>query len=201
AAPQRSTDRFLALARERLEQTTLSAPVLALGIAADQLLPFEQHNHSLIPDARSRAIGWEHLMDKLGSRLGADRLYRLHTLEGHRPEQTSKRSATLSGRTPPAALYKTPATTPRMMSPTPSPPPRPLWLLDTPRALHVADTGPRCQGHLRFLAGPERIESGWWDGQPARRDYYVVRNAQGETFWIYREHQREEAWYLHGIFV
>src|SRR5690606_18820172 len=40
AAPERSAERFLALARERLNQTELIGPVLALGIAADQILLF-----------------------------------------------------------------------------------------------------------------------------------------------------------------
>jgi protein ImuB len=52
-----------------------------------------------------------------------------------------------------------------------------------------------------LIAGPERIESGWWDGKPAARDYFVARNPRGETLWIYREYGHSEAWYLHGIFA
>jgi protein ImuB len=78
--------------------------------------------------------------------------------------------------------------------------PRPLWLLDPPRALSSRDGLPLCQGQLNLLAGPERIEAGWWDGHAACRDYYVARNLRGETLWIYREHRREAHWYLHGIF-
>jgi len=185
-APERSADRFLTLARERLTQTTLIAPVLALGIAADQLLVFEQDNRRLIPDPRSRATGWAHLVDKLSARLGTDKVYRLRTLDDHRPDHAWKRSSATATRTPPVARTRAP---------------RPLWLLRVPRVLLTDDGDPTCQGRLRLLAGPERIESGWWDGQPARRDYYVARNPHGETFWIYREHRRGDAWYLHGIFV
>ncbi len=32
----------------------------------------------------------------------------------------------------------------------------------------------------RILAGPERLETGWWDGGDVRRDYYVVETAQGQ---------------------
>ena len=28
---------------------------------------------------------------------------------------------------------------------------------------------------LELLAGPERIESGWWDGADVQRDYYVAQ--------------------------
>ena len=31
------------------------------------------------------------------------------------------------------------------------------------------------EGEFTLLAGPERIESGWWDGDDARRDYFVAR--------------------------
>lgn len=190
--PEHDAERFVALARERLGQTTLAAPVLALGITADRLLAFEQHNHSLIPDTCSRAIGWAHLVDRLGARLGADKVHRLHALAGHRPEHTSARSVTLADSAPLHAHAMAVRTAPQ--------PPRPLWLLDTPRALRADDKGPHCQGPLHLLAGPERIESGWWDGQSVRRDYYVARNAKGATLWIYRTHH-DHAWYLHGVFA
>ena len=42
-------------------------------------------------------------------------------------------------------------------------------------------------GPLILLAGPERIESGWWDGHPVVRDYFVAGNAAQAVLWIYRE--------------
>jgi protein ImuB len=185
-APERSAERFLTLARERLTRTTLMAPVLALGIAADQLLAFEARNHSLIPDPRTQAIGWGHLVDKLTARLGADKVYCLRVLDGHRPERGFQSIGAASAKTKPIA---------------PPRKPRPLWLLRAPRTLLTQDGDPVCQGRLHFLAGPERIESGWWDGAPAHRDYYVARNPRGETFWIYHEHRHANTWYLHGIFA
>lgn len=186
AIPERSAERLLALARERLAQTTLLAPVLTLGIAAEQLLGFEENSQSLIPDPRSRAIGWSRLIDKLTARLESGKLYRLRALDDHRPEHAWQRSAASGMAAAPAPAVKAP---------------RPLWLLDPPRALSSKDGEPLCQGPLRMLAGPERIEAGWWDGNNVRRDYYVARNAQGETLWIYREHGRESRWHLHGIFA
>ena len=52
--------------------------------------------------------------------------------------------------------------------------------------------------------GPERIESGWWDGGDVRRDYFVAESPQGETMWIYRDHRYgidDGEWFLHGIFA
>ena len=187
-APERSAERLLALAHERLVRTALAAPVLALGVAAERLLPFEERNHSFLPDAGRHAIGWEHLVDKLVARLGSDKVYRVQRLDAHRPEYGWRRVGAATSE-------------PRPPAPSSSCKPRPLWLLRAPRALLVEHGQPLCQGRLSFLAGPERIESGWWDGQPARRDYYVARNPRGETFWIYHEYRRGPAWYLHGVFA
>ena len=51
-----------------------------------------------------------------------------------------------------------------------------------------------------MLAGPERIESGWWDGGDVQRDYYIARRADGARLWIYRECGGARRWFLHGIF-
>jgi protein ImuB len=57
------------------------------------------------------------------------------------------------------------------------------------------------ENELVFIAGPERIESGWWDNSEVRRDYYVALNLRGEACWVYREHRGDQGWYLHGVFA
>jgi protein ImuB len=52
--------------------------------------------------------------------------------------------------------------------------------------------------------GPERIESGWWDGHDVRRDYFVAESPAGEVAWIYRDHRYgtdDGEWFLHGVFA
>jgi len=62
---------------------------------------------------------------------------------------------------------------------------------------------PQRGGDLLRLAGPERIESGWW-GQDedatgdVRRDYYVACTARHEWLWIFRD---ADGWWLHGFFA
>jgi protein ImuB len=91
-----------------------------------------------------------------------------------------------------------------------SPPLRPLLLLPAPHPL--PDEEP-----LALLAGPERIETGWWaqdgDGfantagdEPARppgmrRDYFVARNGRGQLLWVYRDLAPPRHWFLHGYFA
>jgi protein ImuB len=78
---------------------------------------------------------------------------------------------------------------------------RPTWLLGRPQRLVTQNDAPTYQGELALVAGPERIESGWWDGAEVRRDYYLAANARGETYWIFREHRGDQGWYMHGVFA
>ncbi len=49
------------------------------------------------------------------------------------------------------------------------------------------------------FTGPERIESGWWQGASERRDYYRLETDRGAWLWLYRD-LRSNHWYLHGLF-
>ena len=71
-----------------------------------------------------------------------------------------------------------------------------MWLLDAP--LPLAED-------LILEQGPERIESGWWDGKGVARDYYIAHQTnahppQGAKLWVFQERQSKR-WYLHGIFA
>ena len=76
---------------------------------------------------------------------------------------------------------------------------RPLWLLPVPESLGLINGRPAWHGLLALERGPERIESGWWDGGDVRRDYYRASNPQGAMLWVYTD-LRTQAWYLQGIF-
>ena len=78
---------------------------------------------------------------------------------------------------------------------------RPLWLLHRPRPLAEIGERPHHEGPLELLAGPERIESGWWDGDDAARDYFVARACNESLVWIFRDRRGEGGWYLHGVFA
>jgi protein ImuB len=184
--PERDAYRLLDLARERLTRLEIKASTLAIQVEADQLFVFDEHSVSWLPDPKRRDIGWGHLIDKLTSRLGPDQVYRVNSVDGHLPERCWQQVSAASPNT-----LSTEATSAQ----------RPLWLLRKARNLASENGQPCDDGRLRLIAGPERIESGWWDGKPAARDYFVARNPRGETLWIYREHGHSEAWYLHGIFA
>nr|PZN02322.1 MAG: hypothetical protein DIU74_08145 [Pseudomonadota bacterium] len=58
---------------------------------------------------------------------------------------------------------------------------------------------PHYEGPLKLLMGPERIQSGWWDGAYERRDYFIAQTPARALLWIYRVAAR--GWYLHGWFA
>ncbi len=88
------------------------------------------------------------------------------------------------------------------------PTPRPLWLLEEPQPLVERQQRPWWQGPLRLLAGPERIEGGWWDGHFVERDYFIAESDQSQWVWIFRtragggdpETPPAHRWFLQGIF-
>jgi protein ImuB len=44
---------------------------------------------------------------------------------------------------------------------------------------------PLLQGQpLHLLSGPERIETGWWDGAPVVPDYFIALAADGSLVWL-----------------
>jgi protein ImuB len=89
---------------------------------------------------------------------------------------------------------------------------RPLWLLPEPQPLEVLAGYPEApparlcwQG--RWLGvldswGPERIESGWWQGGSRRRDYYRLALEDGRWAWVFRQLAASASppWFLHGWF-
>ena len=94
---------------------------------------------------------------------------------------------------------------------------RPLLLLARPEAAEVMaliPEGPprhfRWRGVLHQVAqaeGPERIAGEWWrqTDNEIERDYYVVEDAAGRRFWLYRAglYGRGGAtpqWFVHGVF-
>ncbi len=76
----------------------------------------------------------------------------------------------------------------------------PTWLLEAPLPLAVLHGTPHYQGPLTLVAGPQRLETGWFD-TPALRDYFIAQSPQAGLLWVFRERLGARlAWYLHGRF-
>jgi protein ImuB len=189
--PERARARWAALARERLARLTMPAAASALSIAVDAPLPYAERNASLLPDAAEHAQSWRELLERLAARFAGQpgALFGIAVHDDHRPERAWRAAPAPAGGAPARA------STGAVLRP------RPVWLLERPRLLVHIGGEPQYQGPLALLAGPERIEAGWWDGAPVARDYYMARNRAGETCWIYREPRDPGRWYLHGLYA
>jgi protein ImuB len=211
AAPSRDPEHWLALLRERLERLRLTAPVRAVAVSSEPLRPLAPRNAALLPRDPAVAAPDPALLDRLRARLGSAAVQGLTTAPDHRPERAWRLREPLlptvvegkqSGQHAGGGAQRREAA-PSVIRDVPLPEvrhDRPLWLLAEPTALAVHDGHPWLDGPLDLGSGCERIDTGWWDGYPVARDYYVAVTADGERLWVFRELRGGGGWFLHGLF-
>ena len=189
SAPTADHGRFERVLRERLEPLVLAAPVDALRLEAAQITALPGRNQTLFSDAGSGQEAIGALLERFTARLGEKQVYRLAVRDDHRPECATQYVAPLASLAPAPCQAK----------------PRPLWLVTPPQPLAEVGGRPCRRGPLQLLAGPERIESGWWDSGEARgdvrRDYFIALSSDGGWLWIYRDAKLPGGWFLHGYFA
>lgn len=188
AAADVSAERFATVLGEQLARRALPAAVIDCELRSGVLQPFIAHSDSLWrPAEHGGALGRESpaLIERLRARLGSEAVYGLCLVPQHRPE--------IAWRVAEPALDAPPQCTAEVLYHL-STLRRPLWLLRHPAALPCAVSA------LHWVAGPERIETGWWDGREVARDYYVVREPRGAQLWVYRERLPPHEWRWHGVF-
>ena len=208
----RAVQHWLELLRLKLERLHLDAPVIAIQLHGGRntafttqtaALPFNeqaerQHNTSIT-----------HLAERLGARMGEGSIHGVMTVAEYRPQYAWRRcdavdevphcAAAHSHQDDRAADFASELqrTSSLMLR-------RPLWVLQEPRRLATEQDQPVCEGVLQLLDGPERLETGWWDGNGIARDYFIARNPQGVHLWVYRDRHTEcgkaGVWYLEGMF-
>ncbi|HSD62105.1 MAG TPA: DNA polymerase Y family protein, partial [Burkholderiales bacterium] len=178
----RDPERILALLRERLATVQLPGRVEGMVLAAEETAGLATRSLSFFPDAEGAGESRAALVERLRARLGEEAVQGLVPFPDARPElawacaQPGTRGAAATSH------------------------PRPAWLLAVPRALAARGGRPWLDGPIELLAGPERIESGWWDGRDVARDYFLARDGHGARLWVFRERRERGGWYLHGVF-
>ena len=193
-APARMPAHLMGVLRERVARVALPAPVEAIILESEGTVPLAGRNLGLLPGTEADAAQVP-LFDRLRARLGDDAVILLAPHAEHRPEKSERQRF--------ASIAPSSATSPRKRSRDPAPlpdAPRPLWLLDEAEPLqHRLEQAPWI-----LKDGPERIESGWWDGNDLRRDYFVAETPDGAIVWIYRDHRYgtdDGEWFVHGLFA
>ncbi|MCW5632830.1 MAG: DNA polymerase Y family protein [Rubrivivax sp.] len=204
------------LLRERLAHVQLAAPTLELHLRCRDTVACAPPNAELFPTRGSESLGLARLLERLRARLGDAQVQRLEPVADHRPERASRSlpalsgsaavarsAAPLAGRRPQraerAGRSDTAGASPREGRALPlhrKVPPkdralplhRPVWLLPEPLPLPERHGLPLLEGQpLQLVRGPERIEAGWWDGEPAARDYFIALAADGSLVWVWRQ--------------
>jgi protein ImuB len=182
--PSRDAAHLLLLLRERLARVTLAEAVVYLGIHVRDILPLAPSSQDLFGEEGVAGGDWRALVERLRSRLGRAAVQGLMSSAQHRPEKAWRCCAPSHASTEASQVAFG----------------RPLWLLEPPGALRTVAGDPWLEGRLRLTLGPERIESGWWDGGDIARDYFEALHPSGARYWIYQELREQRAWYLHGVF-
>jgi protein ImuB len=171
---------------ERLSRLALAAPVRAAALVSGALESLSGGTDDAFGGA-AEPVAAPPLIERLRARLGEHAVYGVAAIAEHRPEGASRRvrEPGVAGARPPLDAAGVP---------------RPMLLLATPRRLAAGTAADARPSDWRLERGPERIESGWWDGADVARDYYVARDRRGARGWIFQE-RRGRDWYLHGLFA
>ena len=193
AQAERSANRWFELLGIRFEQLALPEPVIAVRLRSGMAQPLQAESGDLSfhgkPGAQQRRFSISQLAERLIARIGDQSVQATSMVAEHRPHYAWCSQSLLSDWSSntldePAQYLQ-----------------RPLWMLPEP-ALLPADSGcPIHQGcRLRFIDGPERLETGWWDEDGISRDYYTAAGHDGRRLWVFRNRNRTSSWYLHGYF-
>ncbi len=211
----RHLERLLA---EQLARVVLPAPVLYLRLRTLATQPLSGESHSLLADDVRSGDSLHHMLERVAARLGPEQVLCASTQAEHRPERMQHWQPCAAPDTALRAEKKGVRAVTSVARPTTnlqlSPEPGalyPSWLLATPQSLQVQHAQPQFHGPLALLAGPQRLEAGWLEGEtPALRDYFVARSQRHGLLWIYCDRlggkegtggKDAAQWYLHGVFA
>ena len=201
--------RWCALWEEHLAKTVLRDPVIAVSLLGGIAQDMPQASACLFPGPTLNRQLQTSLFERLQARLGRRSMFRIVSIADHRPELAQM------------LCEMNPDTTSDDKSDDKKPDhhktvamlsnnqalglPRPIWFFDRPIPIQVRSDHPYWQGPLSIVAGPERIETGWWEGQWFARDYFIASDQNDVLYWLYRNRhstldQASHQWFIQGCF-
>jgi protein ImuB len=219
--PQREVRHLERLFREKLAGVDPGFGIDAMVMGALIVEPLAPAQAAMGFAGEAGRDGIARLVDKLGNRIGAERVVVLRERASHLPERACAEVSALAAAAPApagAAIAAMPAGERSRQA-------RPVHLLPWPEPIDViapVPDGPpvlfrwrRRPHRVAAAEGPERIGAEWWacenghghdpDRAPPARDYYRIEDEAGRRFWVYREGGYRAGvrarWFLHGRFA
>ena len=198
AQPTRDIEHLTRLLAEHLAKVQLLAPVGDLELLAVDVQKLEDKGLILFPEPQQVGESLALVLERIAARLGPDKVLRPVVTEDHRVEWMCH-------------WQPAPEPRPRKLNRAVDIP-QPTFVLPEPLRLATRGDRPLYQGILQLLAGPHRIEGGWWDRvteageQTTRnvaRDYWVALSEHAGVLWVFQTRlaDDETAWFLHGTFA
>ena len=198
AQPTRDIEHLTRLLAEHLSKVELLAPVGDLELLAVDMQSLQEQSTSLFPEPQQAGESLALVLERIAARLGPERVLRPVIVEDDRIEWMT---------------HWQPAPNPRPRKPNRSVDiPQPTFVFDAPLRLAMRGERPLYQGMLQLLAGPHRIEGGWWDrttenGEQSTRhvarDYWVALSEHAGILWVFQTRlaNDETQWFVHGVFA
>ncbi len=218
------------LLSERLAGVRLPAPAHALRLRSRETAPLAPRSEQLLPEQPGQAADFgslQQLAERLRARLGPERVLQLVPLADHRPECMQRWQPVADAMQLTGKAHRPGSADLRHLK---NGNWLPTWLLREPLPLATLENHPCFYGPLQLLAGPDRLEVGWWTAipadeeaaaavgrlacGPALRDYFIAHDAQAGLLWVYRERLRragtaargtaalsDGCWFLQGLYA
>jgi len=198
AQPTRDIEHLTRLLAEHLSKVELRAPVGDLELIAVDVQSLEEQSTTLFPEPQQAGESLALVLERIAARLGPERVLRPVIVEDDRIEWMTH-------------WQPAPRARPRKLNRSVDVP-QPTFVFDVPLRLAVRGDRPLYQGLLQLLAGPHRIEGGWWDRttedgeQTTRyvaRDYWVALSEHAGILWVFQTRLAKDdtQWFLHGVFA
>ncbi|GAD80363.1 Y-family DNA polymerase [Vibrio ezurae] len=172
AAGDYQARKWLQLSKLTLESTQLNAPILSIRLQAIRTGETPATKSDLF-DQHTGEVSPLELLSLLQAKLGKTAITGITSNNDPRPEASTRYIDPFSKPNNKAQSTLT----------------RPSFIYPVPQPLH---------SHVEIMQGPERIQSGWWDGNPINRDYFIAREQGGRCLWVYRTPSKE--WFIQGVF-
>ncbi|WP_367988647.1 DNA polymerase Y family protein [Vibrio sp. NTOU-M3] len=164
--------RWMTLCQLTLERVQLEAPVQGLTLKIERSGELEANAQDLFCGHQGQQSELE-LIALLQAKLGKEQVRKIARTDDPRPEKATVLCAPTHA---PSQIRRVTRL-------------RPSLMLPEPESLTEKVT---------LIQGPERLVTGWWDGDSVIRDYFVARSQQGRWLWVFRD--QDKHWFLHGQF-